>query len=117
MAGVAGLRNIPVKPVLMALLTVSRTVPAEKRKTCRVMFELRGSPRVLRMALRAFHHAELVHMGVKVALIAVTVYLLVIRLCQMAVRADGIKMNSVEFGPCPLFMVELPRRPIRLRMA
>ena len=44
MAGVAVLRDIPVKPVLMTRLTVSRAVPAEERKACRVMFKLRGSP-------------------------------------------------------------------------
>ena len=71
---------------------------------------------MLPMALGAFHHAELVQMGVEVALIAVTVYLLVIRLCQMAVRADNVKMSSVEIASRPLFMIELARLPIGLCM-
>lgn len=69
------------------------------------------------MALRAADGAELVKVGVHVALVAVAVGPFIDPFDLVAVDATDIVMDPFKFKTCKLFMVELPRLPVALRMA
>lgn len=117
MAVVAYGRCIPEHLVLMAFGALCNTVLTLKLIACIAAMIKESVPGILVMALGAVHSAELVHVRVAVALVAIAVYLFVCALCLMAGLAQDIIVHALKLVACLSLVVKLPRLPVKLRMA
>lgn len=117
MAVVAYGRCIPEHLVLMAFGALCHTVLALKLIARSPAMVKQSIPGVLVVALRTLDSAELIHVRVAVALVAIAVYLFVCALCLMAVLAYYIIVHALKLVACLSLVVKLPRLPVKLRMA
>lgn len=109
--------GISIDAVLVTISALRSAVPTCKGVSRLAVREEGRDPRPFAVALRAADRAELIEVGINMALVAVSAYLLIFTFCLMTVYAEDVIVCALELKTGPLFMFKLPWLPVLRRMA